>query len=64
MISTWKDGPFLLGCVGNTPVILFVSKRLGNVPTREQLATGGFYIPFTESFPANSMYPETWYLKS
>jgi peptide/nickel transport system substrate-binding protein len=47
-----NEGPFFLGTVCNTPRIVIVSKKLENVPTREQLKLGGFCNPWIIPYPA------------
>ncbi|GAA5030931.1 ABC transporter substrate-binding protein [Actinopolymorpha pittospori] len=55
-----SDGPYLLGVVANTPYVLLVHADMGNVPTKEQLAMGGFAAPWIHPTPA--VYdPETWF---
>ena len=45
-------GPFFLGCVANMPRLLHVSKDMRNVPTRDDLVTGGFGNPWILPHPA------------
>ena len=47
-----NEGPFFIGTVCNTPRIVIVSKKLDNVPTREQLKLGGFCNPWIIPYPA------------
>lgn len=57
-----EQGPFFVGTVCNYPRIIFVSKQLTNVPTKDQLATGGFVNPWIIPFPAITN-PETYAFK-
>ncbi len=59
MLDIHKDNVFYLGTVGNLPHIEIVSNNLGNVPTRDQLALGGFVNPWIIPYPAITN-PETW----
>jgi peptide/nickel transport system substrate-binding protein len=45
-------GPFFLGCVANMPRLLLVGNKMRNVPTRDDLATGGFGNPWILPHPA------------
>lgn len=56
-------GPFFIGTVCNTPTPVTFKNNVGNVPTREQLGTGGFTNPWIMSYFA-SVYPEQFYFKS
>jgi peptide/nickel transport system substrate-binding protein len=47
-----EHGPFFMGCVANMPRLLVVSKNMRNVPTRDDLATGGFGNPWILPHPA------------
>ncbi len=40
------EGPFFFGALANTPTIVAFQNNVGNVPTREQLGTGGFTNPW------------------
>ncbi|MBM4456610.1 MAG: ABC transporter substrate-binding protein [Chloroflexi bacterium] len=57
-----NEGPFLIGCVANIPRVIIVSKKLVNVPQREQLKTGGFVTPWIMVYPGITN-PETYYYK-
>jgi peptide/nickel transport system substrate-binding protein len=46
------DGPFFMGVVANTPRVVLVKKQLQNVPTKENLALGGFCNPWIHPVPA------------
>ena len=46
------NGPFFMGCVANMPRLLHVNKDMRNVPTRDDLATGGFGNPWILPHPA------------
>ena len=59
MLDIHKANVFYLGTVANCPRIVIVSKNLGNVPTRDQLALGGFLNPWILPYPAITN-PETW----
>jgi peptide/nickel transport system substrate-binding protein len=55
-----EDGPFFIGTVANYPRTIIASKNLDNVPTRDQLALGGFVNPWI--IPCPAVYNmETWY---
>ncbi len=55
-----EEGPFFMGAVANTPIIVLVRKGLMNVPRREQLRLNGFSNPWTHPTPA--VYdPEAYY---
>jgi peptide/nickel transport system substrate-binding protein len=58
-----QQGPFFIGTVANYPRIIIASKKLDNVPTKEQLKLGGFVNPWIIPFPA-VVNPETWYYKA
>jgi peptide/nickel transport system substrate-binding protein len=45
-------GPFFMGCVANMPRLLLVHKDMRNVPTRDDLATGGFGNPWIIPHPS------------
>jgi peptide/nickel transport system substrate-binding protein len=47
-----EHGPFFMGCVANMPRLLHVNKDMRNVPTRDDLATGGFGNPWITPHPA------------
>jgi peptide/nickel transport system substrate-binding protein len=53
------QGPFFIGTVANIPRIIIKSKKLTNVPTKEQLKLGGFVNPWIIPYPAITN-PETW----
>jgi peptide/nickel transport system substrate-binding protein len=54
-----QEGPFFIGTVCNTPRIVIVSKKLENVPTRDQLRLNGFVNPWIVAYPAITN-PETY----
>jgi peptide/nickel transport system substrate-binding protein len=56
-------GPFFMGCVANMPRLLIVNKDMRNVPTREDLATGGFGNPWITPHPA-IWNPEIFYYEN
>ncbi len=58
-----EDGPFFIGTVGNLPTIVAYLDFVGNVPTREQLGTGGFTGPWIMSY-FGAVYPEQFYFKN
>ena len=58
-----QQGPFFIGTVANYPRIIIASKKLDNVPTKEQLKLGGFVNPWILPYPA-VVNPETWYFKA
>jgi peptide/nickel transport system substrate-binding protein len=47
-----NNGPFFMGCVANMPRLLLVHNEMRNVPTRDELATGGFGNPWIIPHPA------------
>jgi peptide/nickel transport system substrate-binding protein len=54
------DGPFFYGQVANYPRIVLVRDGLKNVPTRENLALGGWVNPWI--LPSPAVYdPETYF---
>jgi peptide/nickel transport system substrate-binding protein len=56
------EGPFVIGTVANTPYPIIKSKKLTNIPTKEQLKLGGFTGPWI--IPSPAVYnPETWSYK-
>ena len=57
-----EEGPFFIGTVGNTPVIVTFLDKVGNVPTKEQLGQGGFVGPWIMSY-FGAVYPEQMYYK-
>jgi peptide/nickel transport system substrate-binding protein len=58
-----EQGPFFMGTVANTPVVMLAHKDLGNVPRRENLAQGGFVNPWQHPTPA--VYdPETYFWRN
>ena len=55
-----SDGPWLLGVCANTPYVNLVHDDMKNVPTKDNLALGGFAAPWIHPSPA--VYdPETWF---
>jgi peptide/nickel transport system substrate-binding protein len=55
-----EDGPFFYGVVANYPRIVLVRDGLRNVPTRENLALGGWVNPWI--LPSPAVYdPETYF---
>jgi peptide/nickel transport system substrate-binding protein len=46
------EGPYFLGTVCNTLHPIIVSKKLMNVPTKEQLKLGGFVNSWIVPYPA------------
>jgi peptide/nickel transport system substrate-binding protein len=54
-----QQGPFFIGTVANYPRIIIASKKLDNVPTKDQLKLGGFVNPWIIPYPA-VVNPETW----
>ncbi|MEQ4205093.1 ABC transporter substrate-binding protein [Actinopolymorpha sp. B17G11] len=55
-----EDGPFFYGVVANYPRIVLVRDGLKNVPTRENLALGGWVNPWI--LPSPAVYdPETYF---
>ncbi|QDP98430.1 ABC transporter substrate-binding protein [Microlunatus elymi] len=58
-----SDGPFFMGCVANYPQVIVAKKDLGNIPRKENLATGGLVNPWGHPTPA--VYdPECYYWKT
>jgi peptide/nickel transport system substrate-binding protein len=65
--QTWEiekihisDGPFFMGCVTNYPIVIVSKTALGNVPKKENLATGGLCNAWGHPTPA--VYdPESFY---
>jgi peptide/nickel transport system substrate-binding protein len=53
------QGPFFIGTVANYPRIIIVSRKLTNVPKKEQLKLGGFVNPWIIPYPAVTN-TETW----
>jgi peptide/nickel transport system substrate-binding protein len=47
-----SDGPFFQGTVANPPQVISKKKTLKNVPTKENLALGGFVNPWIHPTPA------------
>ena len=47
-----SDGPFFMGCVANYPQVIVAKTGLGNVPRKENLATGGLVNPWGHPTPA------------
>jgi len=58
-----ENGPFFMGCVANFPRLLHVSTDMRNVPTRDDLATGGFGNPWIIPHPA-VWNPEIFYYEN
>ncbi len=56
-------GPFFMGCVANMSRLLHVSNDMRNVPTRDDLATGGFGNPWIIPHPA-VWNPEIFYYEN
>ena len=54
-----QQGPFFIGTVANTPRIIIASKKLINVPKKEELKLGGFVNPWIIPYPA-IVNTETW----
>jgi peptide/nickel transport system substrate-binding protein len=54
-----ETGPYFIGTVANTPRIIIASKKMKNVPKKEQLKLGGFVNPWIIPYPA-VVNPETW----
>jgi len=52
------SGPYMLGCLANTPTLTFVSKNVMNCPTHDELPLGGFSYPWILPDPALHL-PET-----
>ena len=57
-----EQGPFFIGTVANYPRIIIVSRKLTNVPKKEQLKLGGFVNPWIIPYPAVTN-TETWSYK-
>lgn len=57
------EGPFYIGTVANYPRIIFKSKKLINVPSKEELKLGGFVNPWIIPYPAVTN-PETYSFKA
>jgi peptide/nickel transport system substrate-binding protein len=58
-----KEGPFFMGCVADFPNVVVTKTALRNVPTHENLATGGITNPWQVPCPA--IYdPESFYWDS
>ncbi len=54
-----NEGPMFIGLVANPPKPIIVSRKLTNIPKREQLKLGGFWGPWI--IPCPAVYnPETW----
>ena len=58
-----ENGPFFMGCVANMSRLLHVSNDMRNVPTRDDLATGGFGNPWIIPHPA-VWNPEIFYYEN
>ena len=56
------NGPFFIGTVGNIPRVIIAKKTLRNVPTREDMPSGGFVNPWSVSYPAITR-PEQYYFE-
>jgi peptide/nickel transport system substrate-binding protein len=56
------EGPFYIGTVGNLPTVVVFHNNVGNVPTREQLGTGGFTNPWIMVY-FGAVFPEQFYYK-
>lgn len=54
-----ETGPYFIGTVANPPRIIIASKKMKNVPTKDQLKLGGFVNPWIIPYPA-VVNPETW----
>jgi hypothetical protein len=48
--------------VGNLPTVVLFHNNVGNVPTREQLGTGGFTNPWIMVY-FGAVFPEQFYFK-
>lgn len=59
ILDIHKENVFYIGTVANLPRIVIVGNNLGNVPTRDDLALGGFLNPWILPYPA-LLNPETW----
>ena len=55
-----EEGPFFYGTVANIPTIVAFADNVGNVPTKEQLGTGGFTNPWIMNYFA-AVFPEQFY---
>ncbi|GIV77283.1 MAG: peptide ABC transporter substrate-binding protein [Litorilinea sp.] len=58
-----EEGPFFIGTVSNIPTIVAYLDFVGNVPTREQLGTGGFTNPWIMVY-FGAVFPEQFYFKN
>ncbi len=58
-----ENGPFFMGCVANMSRLCLVNKDMRNVPTRDDLATGGFGNPWIIPHPA-VWNPEIFYFEN
>jgi len=54
------EGPFFIGALANTPTIVAFQNNVGNVPSREQLGTGGFTNPWIMVY-FGIIHPEQFY---
>ena len=54
------EGPFFIGTIANIPTIVAFSDNVGNVPTKDQLGTGGFTNPWIMVY-FGAVYPEQFY---
>lgn len=55
-------GPFVIGTVANAPTLFSYLDTVGNIPTKEQLGTGGFTGPWIMVY-FGAVYPEQMYFK-
>lgn len=46
------EGPFYMGLVSNSPVVVMAHEELGNVPGRDNLQAGGLICPWQHPTPA------------
>jgi peptide/nickel transport system substrate-binding protein len=58
-----EEGPFFIGTVANLPTIVAFLDTVGNVPTKEQLGTGGFTNPWIMVY-FGAVFPEQMYYKN
>ncbi len=63
MLEIHYQNVFYLGTVANYPRIIISSKKLDNVPTKDQLKLGGFVNPWIIPYPAVTN-TETYYFKA
>lgn len=57
------EGPFVPGGVGAIPIPILVANHMRNVPTGEELASGGFVRPWIMVYPAITMPAQYWMAK-